>query len=58
MCGFLPGRLARYDIISVKEVSKRKAIHVIMVTDLPLAQNAWSKEASGFVSSDDLFAAD
>ena len=38
--------------------STRKAIHVVMVTDLPLARNAWSKEVSGFVSSDDLFAAD
>ena len=38
--------------------STRKAIHVVMVTDLPLAHNAWSKEVSGFVSSDDLFAAD
>ena len=36
----------------------RKAIHVVMVTDLPLMRNAWSKEISGFVSSDDLFAAD
>lgn len=33
-------------------------IHVVMVTDLPLVRNAWSKEVSGFVSSDDLFAAD
>ena len=38
--------------------STRKAIHVVMVTDLPLARNAWSKEVLGFVSSDDLFAAD
>ena len=38
--------------------STRKAIHVVMVTDLPLTRNAWSKEVSGFVSADDLFAAD
>jgi len=38
--------------------STRKAIHVVMVTDLPLVQNAWSKEISGFVTSKDLFAAE
>ena len=36
--------------------STRKAVQVVMVIDLPLAQNAWSKEISGFVSSEDLFA--
>lgn len=38
--------------------STRKAIHVVIVTDLPMTRNAWSKEVSGFVSSDDLFAAE
>ena len=38
--------------------STRKAIHVVMVTDLPMVKNAWAKEVSGFVSSEDLFAAD
>ena len=33
-----------------------KAIHVVMVTDGPMVQNAWSKEVMGFVTSDDLFA--
>jgi len=38
--------------------STSKAIHVIMVTDQPMVQNAWSKEISGVVTSDDLFAAE
>ena len=38
--------------------STRKAIHVVMITDLPMVKNAWAKEVSGFVSSEDLFAAD
>ena len=38
--------------------STRKAIHVVMVTDLPMVKNAWAKEVSGFVSSEDLFATD
>ena len=38
--------------------STRKAIHVVMVTDLPMSHNAWSKEVSGFVTSEDLFASD
>ena len=29
-----------------------------MVTDLPMEKNAWAKEVSGFVSSEDLFAAE
>ena len=33
-----------------------KAIHVVMVTDGPMVQNAWSKEVMGFVTSTDLFA--
>ena len=32
-----------------------KAIHVVMVTDSQMVQNAWSKEVMGFVTADDLF---
>ena len=38
--------------------STHKALHVVMVTDLPMVRNAWSKEVMGFVSTDDLFASD
>ncbi len=32
------------------------AIHVVMVTDAPMQQNAWSKEIVSFITVDDLFA--
>ena len=36
-------------------VSPSKAIHVVMVTDGPMRQNAWSKEVVAFITADDLF---
>ena len=32
-----------------------KAVHVVMVTNRPMAENAWSKEVAAFVTGDDLF---
>ena len=37
------------------DVPPSKAIHVIMVTDGPMRQNAWSKEVVAFITADDLF---
>ena len=37
------------------EVPPSKAIHVVMVTDGPMRQNAWSKEIVAFITADDLF---
>ena len=39
------------------DVPPSKAIHVIMVTDGPMRQNAWSKEVVAFITADDLFGA-
>ena len=36
-------------------ISPSRAIHVVMVTDRPMALNAWSKEVMAFITSDDLF---
>lgn len=36
-------------------IPQSKAIHVVMVTDGPVVQNAWSKEVMAFVTADDLF---
>jgi len=37
------------------ELPESKAIHVVMVTDGPMRQNAWSKEIVAFITADDLF---
>ena len=37
------------------EVPPSKAIHVVMVTDGPMRQNAWSKEIVAFITAEDLF---
>ena len=37
------------------EVPPSKAIHVVMVTDGLMRQNAWSKEIVAFITADDLF---
>ena len=36
-------------------IPQSKAIHVVMVTDGPVIQNAWSREVMAFVTADDLF---
>ena len=38
-----------------REVPPSKAIHVVMVTDGLMRQNAWSKEVVAFITADDLF---
>jgi hypothetical protein len=36
-------------------IGREKAVHVVMVTNRPMAENAWSKEVAAFVTGDDLF---
>ena len=40
---------------ALRAAEPAKAIHVVMVTNRPMAENAWSKEVAAFVTGDDLF---
>ncbi len=40
---------------ALRAAEPAKAVHVVMVTNRPMAENAWSKEVAAFVTGDDLF---
>ena len=40
---------------AVRSALPSKAVHVVLVTNLPAVRNAWSKEIAAFVTGDDLY---